>query len=63
MEAAPYDLSRLGYEPVRVETPEGRADYARRQRELTERAQPLRQRLGTALEATLTALDATPGRE
>ena len=63
MEAAPYDLSRLGYEPVRVETPEGRADYSRRQRELTDRAQPLRQRLATALAATLTALDATAGRE
>ena len=30
MRASPYDLAALGYEPVRVETPEGRADVRRR---------------------------------
>ncbi|NUT33816.1 MAG: 3-methyladenine DNA glycosylase [Hamadaea sp.] len=45
MKASPYDLADLGYEPVRIETPEGRAVYAQRQREFAERAAPLRARL------------------
>jgi len=63
MEAAPYDLSSLGYAPVRVETPDGRSDYVRRQHALTDRAQPLRQRLAHSLATTLTALDEHSGRE
>ena len=39
--------------PARVETQEGRAEYRRRQRELAERAQPLRARLIEALENLL----------
>ncbi len=58
MEAAPYDLRALGHEPVAVETPEGRAEYVRRQRELVERAAPLRARLADALDAALDAVDA-----
>jgi hypothetical protein len=42
MQASPYDLASLGYEPVRIETPEGRADYVTRQRAFTKRAAPLR---------------------
>ena len=49
MQASPYDLSALGVEPVRIETPEGRAEYARRQRAFAERAQPLRRALLAAL--------------
>ena len=45
MRASAYDLSEWGYEPVPVETPAGRADYVRRQRDFAERAAPLRQRL------------------
>ncbi|RKT87822.1 hypothetical protein SAMN05421805_1011077 [Saccharopolyspora antimicrobica] len=45
MRASPYDLRDLGYEPVPIETPEGRADYARRQREFADEAAVLRQRL------------------
>jgi hypothetical protein len=45
MRASPYDLADLGYEPVRVETPEGRAEYAAAQRGFAERAAPLRRRL------------------
>lgn len=45
MRASPYDLEALGFEPVRVETPEGRNEYRRRQRELSERAQVLREQL------------------
>ncbi len=51
MQASPYDLSALGVEPVRIETPEGRAEYARRQRGFTERGQALRQELLAAVKA------------
>ena len=46
MQAAPYDLRALGYEPVAIETPDGRAEYVRRQRELVDRAAPLRRPVG-----------------
>ncbi|OCG75198.1 3-methyladenine DNA glycosylase [Microbacterium sediminis] len=42
MEAAPYDLREWGFEPVRIETPEGKAEYVRRQRAFAERANRLR---------------------
>jgi hypothetical protein len=45
MRASPYDLSALGYQPITVETPEGRAEYAALQRAFADRAAPLRQRL------------------
>ncbi|MEU5878232.1 3-methyladenine DNA glycosylase [Spirillospora sp. NPDC047279] len=45
MRASPYDLSALGYRPIRIETAEGRAEYAAEQRAFAERARPLRQRL------------------
>jgi hypothetical protein len=50
MRAAPYDLSELGYEPVRIETPAGRAEYAAAQREFAARGQELRARLLTAID-------------
>jgi hypothetical protein len=45
MRASPYDLSDLGYSPVRVETPEGKQEYAAAQRVFAERGVPLRARL------------------
>ena len=42
MRASPYDLSGYGFEPITVEEPAGRADYARRQGEIAQRAAPLR---------------------
>ena len=45
MEASPYDLSELVYQPVRNETPEGKAEYVRRQKEFATRGQALRARL------------------
>lgn len=53
MEAAPYDLSTWGVEPVRIETAEGKAEYARRQRDFAERASVLRERVITQLNAML----------
>lgn len=45
MQAGPYDLSAMGFEPVRVETSDGRDEYQRRQREMSVRASVLRARL------------------
>ena len=45
MRAAPYDLADLGLEPVRIETPEGKQEYAAAQRAFAERGTPLRRRL------------------
>jgi hypothetical protein len=53
MRASPYELRPLGYEPVRIETPEGKAQYVTEQREFTERGQVLRERLVTACDAVL----------
>ncbi|MBT6696687.1 MAG: 3-methyladenine DNA glycosylase [Gemmatimonadales bacterium] len=53
MQATPYDLSSLGFEPVRVETPEGRSEYQSRQRALAARAEALRSRLIATLESVL----------
>ncbi|RMI32397.1 3-methyladenine DNA glycosylase [Nocardia stercoris] len=50
MRASPYDLSALGYTPVRIETASGRAEYARAQAELADHAAPLRARLLAAAE-------------
>ena len=50
MEASPYDCRSLGFGVVAVETPEGKAEYVRRQRKLAEDAAPLRHRLVALLE-------------
>jgi hypothetical protein len=51
MQASPYDLADRGYEPVRIETPDGKAEYVRRQRGFTDRSQALRERLLAVLDA------------
>jgi hypothetical protein len=43
--AAPYDLRAFGFEPVCIETSEGRAEYVLRQREIATKAAPIRARL------------------
>jgi hypothetical protein len=45
MRASPYDLSALGFDPIPVETPEGKEEYVRGQRDLAEAAVPIRERL------------------
>ena len=45
MRAAPYDLADLGFDPVRIETPEGKQEYAAAQRRFAQRGAPLRRRL------------------
>jgi len=60
MRASPYDLSDLGYEPVRIETPEGRAAYAVAQKGFAERAAPLRARLLAIADYALLAAVTVP---
>jgi hypothetical protein len=45
MRASPYDLTELGYEPVQIETPTGKAEYVAAQRGFAQQAQLLRRRL------------------
>jgi hypothetical protein len=51
MRASPYDLAAIGYPPIPIETPAGRADYVRRQRQFAVEAGGLRDRLLTATAA------------
>ena len=54
MQVAPYDLADLGVEPIRVETPEGRTEFAKHQLDFSQRAIALRQQLVVALESLIT---------
>ena len=53
MRAAPYDLLEWGYEPIKVETSEGKAEYVRYQRELSERSVTLRRRVLSRVKGAL----------
>ena len=61
MRASPYDLADLGYPPIPVETPDGRADYVRLQRAFADSGALLRPRLVTALTALLELLGELAG--
>ncbi len=61
MEASPYDLRAWGYEPVAVETPAGRAEYVRRQKEFAGRGQQLRERIVSLIETAYPDLATTTG--
>ncbi len=50
MRAAPYDLRGLGYEPLLIETPEGKAQYAAEQRGFAAHGLVLRRRLVEAID-------------
>jgi hypothetical protein len=45
MRASPYDFEKLGFAPICIETPDGRAKYERHQRAFAARSQPLRMQL------------------
>lgn len=53
MRASPYDLQPWGLSPVKIETPEGRAEYERQQRALAQQAAELRHRLISAMNHAL----------
>ncbi|MGN0096435.1 MAG: 3-methyladenine DNA glycosylase [Corynebacterium sp.] len=66
MEASPYDLRDWGFEPVAVETAEGRAEYVRRQRDFAARGQVLRRSLVDLIDGffrSVPPVDATGGFE
>ena len=50
MRASPYDLADLGFEPVRIETTEGKREYVERQRAFADRGAVVRERLLAALD-------------
>ena len=54
MRASPYDLAALGFPPIAIETPAGRAEYEQHQRLFTARGEPLRARLVALCERLLT---------
>jgi hypothetical protein len=51
MRAAPYDLTDLGYEPICIETAEGRREYVDAQKQIAIRAQVLRAQLSRCFSA------------
>jgi hypothetical protein len=56
MRTSPYDLADLGFEPVPIETPEGKQEYVEAQRGFSERGAPIRQRLVDECERLLASL-------
>lgn len=60
MRASPYDLSALGYAPIRIETPEGQAEYRRLQRGISADAAVVRATLIAGIRRFL-ALTAAAG--
>ena len=54
MRASPYDLSSYGYDPVKIETREGRVEYEVAQREINLQSYPLRQSIIDILSKTIT---------
>jgi hypothetical protein len=53
MAASPYDVSEYGVAAVEIETPDGKAEYVRRQREYARRSNDLRRRLIEVCDAVL----------
>lgn len=59
MRASPYDLKDQGFEPILIETTEGREEYIREQRRLAELAVPVRTRLIGVYERLIGAYSVT----
>ena len=57
MRASPYDMQPFGLDPICIETPEGRREYAAEQRALMATTEPLRTRLATTLRTLRNAHD------
>jgi hypothetical protein len=53
MRASPYDLKEIGFSPILMETTEGRAEYARIQKELANQTAPLRAEFATYIQKVL----------
>jgi hypothetical protein len=59
MAASPYDFTSYDLAPIRIEAPDGKAEYARRQRDYAERSNVLRHRLLQACDRAERAVPAT----
>ena len=57
MRASPYDLSSLGFDPVLIETDEGRNQYQKIQKIFSKEAEPIRGRLLEAVKKVVSNLD------
>jgi hypothetical protein len=53
LRASPYDFAEIGFVPVKIETPEGKAEYVAKQREFSERGAPIRAQLIEGVEQLL----------
>ncbi|MDO5698324.1 MAG: 3-methyladenine DNA glycosylase [Dermatophilus congolensis] len=60
MQASPYDLAYLDLAPIRIETPQGRAEYVAAQKTLADSAAELRARLLAACTAMLDEVSGSP---
>lgn len=60
MRASPYDVSHLGFPAIPVETPEGRTEFERLQRDFARRGEPLRERILAVVRSLLSAGTETP---
>ena len=63
MRASPYDLSDLGYEPVPIETREGKAAYVEAQLAFAEQAAALRERLLSEIDSWSDRVSPVPDHE
>jgi len=59
MAASPYDVSDYGVAAVEIETPQGKAEYVRRQREYAGRSAELRRRLVAVCDTVLRTVSTT----
>jgi len=50
MQASPYDVRAFGLDPIRIETDEGRLEYAQKQVEIYKASMPIREQLISELE-------------
>jgi hypothetical protein len=62
MQASPYDLAAWGYPAIRIETPDGKAEYVQYQRAFAAESQELRARLLAELTPVLGMLASDAGR-
>jgi hypothetical protein len=58
MAASPYDVSEYDVAAVEIETPQGKAEYVRRQRDYARRSNGLRHRLVEVCDAVLPTIAA-----
>ena len=61
MRASPYDVRTLGFEPICIETPDGREEYRALQEQFSRESQPIRAELIAVYRAMIAWCAPTPG--